>query len=196
MGKTPIHKVLIKSLNCHHSKACCLVLALLICMPCPAVIAKGTSEQMLKAAFLIHFLNFTKWPINQINDRVICVLGDAPFDNKLHMLASTTRKNQKLIIKYTSNINDTNGCHILFIARSEKLRLEKILKTLENKPILTVSDIQGFATRNGMIELVTKSGKIRLVINLRAVRSPDIKLSSNLIELAQVVNNPVEIGGN
>jgi len=196
VGKTSIHQIPIKRLNGYYAKTYCLVLALFICMPYPAVIAKGTSEQVLKAAFLIHFLDFTKWPSNKIKERVICVLGDAPFDNKLHMLASTKRKNQEIIIKYTSNIDNTNDCHILFIARSEKVRLEQILKKTRNKPILTVSDIQGFAIRNGMIELVTKSGKIKLVINLRAVTSPDIKLSSNLISLAQIVNDSRATGDN
>ena len=151
----------------------------------PSAFAKQASEYELKAAFLLHFMDFTQWPHD--NNRIVCVYGNNPFKKYLQTLNRSKPKHQQVLIKYTDDLNEANDCNILFITRSKKHQLEQILSTLENRPLLTVSDIEGFAANSGMVELATKSDKIRLVINLSAVKKPGIKLSSNLIELARLV---------
>ena len=160
-------------------------MTLLLLLSQPSALAKQASEYELKAAFLLHFMDFTQWPHD--NNRVVCVYGNSPFKKYLQTLNRVKPQHQQVQIKYTSDLNESNGCNILFITRSKKYQLEKILSTLKNRPLLTVSDIEGFAANKGMVEFTTKSDKIRLVINLSAVRKPGIKLSSNLIELARLV---------
>lgn len=168
------------------------IVVLLFCLLSSYTPAKNTPEYTVKAAFLIHFMDFATWPNSKSDGRTICILGDSPF--KKNVLASVKRQNQEILIKYTSSLSDARGCHLLFIARSEKYQLNQILTELANKPILAVSDIKGFAGGNGMIELATKSGKIKLLINLKAVKLSGLKLSSNLIELAQVVDTKTKPG--
>jgi len=158
---------------------------LLFFLSLSSAFAKQASEYELKAAFLLHFMDFTQWPNN--NDRIVCVYGNSPFKKYLQTLNRIKPQHQQVLIKYTADLNDANDCNILFITRSKKHRLKQILSALKNRPLLTVSDIEGFAANNGMVEFTTKSDRIRLVINLRAVRKPGIKLSSNLIELARLV---------
>jgi transcription-repair coupling factor (superfamily II helicase) len=76
---------------------------------------------------------------------------------------------------------------MLFISRSETDRLEQILASFVGKPVLTVSDVEGFARRGGMIDLATVSGKIQLRINLEAAKAARLTMSSKLLRPAKVV---------
>jgi hypothetical protein len=77
----------------------------------------------------------------------------------------------------------------LFISRSEEWRLEVILKDLESLPILTVSDIPDFCQRGGMITLDVINQRVRFSINPQTAAQAQLKLSSKLLELAQIVDN-------
>ena len=176
-------------------QAICLLVTSLFCFFQPNAYAEKAPEYQLKATFLFHFLDFTKWPNHDSDDKTICILGRDPFNNYLHELARIVRSNQKIIIKQAASLNDTHDCHILFISRSEANNLNRILENLVSSPLLTVSDIDSFAANHGMIELARKSSKTQLIINLTAVKSAGIKLNSNLIDLAQVVGNDEKTGG-
>ena len=54
-------------------------------------------------------------------------------------------------------------------------------------PILTVSDIDDFARAGGMIGLVEAEQRIRFDINLATARQANLKLSSQLLKLATIV---------
>ena len=77
------------------------------------------------------------------------------------------------------------ACHVLFISRSENDRVEQILQNLQGRNILTVSDIPDFAARGGMIELFMEKNKIRMRINLSAVKAAGLNISSKLLRLAE-----------
>jgi len=173
--------------RCSQLQAVCLITTFLFCLLSPNAFARKAPEYQLKANFLVHFLDFVKWPNSNSDDKTICILGRNPFNNYLQELASFASNKQKFVMKYAATLNDTQDCHILFISRSETKHLNQILAKLASRPLLTVSDIVRFAANSGMIELASKSSKTKLIINLNAVRSVDIKLNSNLIDLAQVV---------
>ena len=52
---------------------------------------------------------------------------------------------------------------------------------------LTVSDVDGFAERGGIIQLTTESGKIRLKINVIAAKASNLVISSKLLRSAEIV---------
>ena len=84
--------------------------------------------------------------------------------------------------------SDINSCHVLFISSSEKIIIKTILKKVDNNPILTVSDINGFSEQGGSIEFYVEENKIRFAINMRTLKETDIKVSSKLLRLAKVIN--------
>ncbi len=156
----------------------------------------STQEYNVKAVFLFHFIDFASWPEDkhQKDVRNICVYGNNPFDSRLDMLANAgLQKNQVKIVKKIDLV-DSDKCHILFVGSSKKKQLNEIFDYLAYKPILTVSDIDNFASNKGMIGFAVKSGKVKLEVNLDSVKASGIKLSSNLIEIAKVVRNSFKPG--
>src|SRR5207245_11005868 len=52
-------------------------------------------------------------------------------------------------VRRYQSVDEIKTCHILFIRRPDGARLEETLARLKNRPILTVSDVDGFAERGG-----------------------------------------------
>lgn len=150
------------------------------------------SEYQLKAAFLFNFVKFTEWPpaafSNATAPLVIGVLGDDPFGRTLDDLVNGEIINGRAIeIKRFPGGDDPNACHVLFISRSEKDRLSRLLEELKQKPVLTVSDLDQFCQQGGMINLALSAGNtVKPEINPDAARSAGVQISSKLLNLPLV----------
>ena len=76
---------------------------------------------------------------------------------------------------------------MLFISASEESNLPAILKLLDGKAILTVSEIENFAKRGGIIKLRRENNKIVFDINLEAAKRAGLAMNSQLLKLAKIV---------
>jgi hypothetical protein len=63
------------------------------------------------------------------------------------------------------------------------------MAALEELPILTVSEIEGFAQRGGIINFIIVEKKIRFEINPDAAKQVGIHISSQLLQLARIVTD-------
>ncbi|NIA02651.1 MAG: DUF4154 domain-containing protein [Planctomycetia bacterium] len=148
-------------------------------------------EYRVKAAYLYQFTKFVEWPDKEFPDSKtpirICVLGRNPFGESLDDFSSKTSQDRTLVVEYLASFQEIQRCHIVFISQSEKKYLSQILQLIEYSPVLTVSDMEGFAQRGGIIGLVIVRGKIRFEINSDASNHAGVKLSSKLLEVATLV---------
>lgn len=172
------------------TKLVCALRVVLCCLLSSSIHARTFSEYDIKAVFLYNFVDFATWPDDGENKiKQICVFGDNPFDTALKDLANVDAKNNTVEIHYTRDLKEILDCHILFISQSEKNHVPKIINMVNHSPVLLVSDIKDFASRQGMIGFVLHANKIRLEINLVLINASGIKLSSSLIELSTIVDS-------
>lgn len=152
---------------------------------------KKLDEYKVKAAYLYNFAKFVTWPEDTFKDPSlplgICIFGDDPFGDAIDVIKDKNVKGKKLEIKQSSGKSELMGCHILFISPSENKNLSGILKNIKNKHMLTVSDMNKFAHRGGMINLKQVKDKIRLEINHEAAKQSGLKVSSKLLKIAKVI---------
>lgn len=156
---------------------------------------QSTEEYDIKAVFLFHFIDFSIWPTHVENNMTICIYGHNPFENRLQLLAETISKKKIIKIKLQKNLELIDDCQILFVHSTKQNELPSLVNLLNNKPILTVSDMDNFASNKGMIGLLVQQDKIKIEINLDSVKASGIQISSNLIELATVINTEHENSG-
>ncbi len=99
---------------------------------------------------------------------------------------SADRKNAKAIYsqKYQQTIRQ---CNILFVCASEKEHLPDIIDMSGDHAVLTVSDLDNFAQKGGMIGFVKEKNKIRFEINLKTANQKKIKIRSQLLSLARKI---------
>jgi len=175
--------------------------------------APSPSEYQLKAVFLYNFAKFVEWPAECFADPgapiILGILGTDPFGTAIDQtIEGKTVKGRKLAIKRFEKIEDLGSpsarkkkeCyHILFISSSHSAtreRLAKILETLKDSSVLTVSEVKQFAQRGGMVNFIVKEKKIRFEINVDAVERAKLKISSKLLKLAQIVRDERRGGKN
>jgi hypothetical protein len=154
--------------------------------------AVRASEYQVKAVFLFNFAQFVDWPAEAFpasdTPLVICVLGNDPFGDALDQTVRDERLGSRPFqVRRYHSVDEIKTCHILFINRLDGDRPEVILAGLKDRPILTVSDADGFARRGGMIRFVTDRNRIRLQLNLAATEAAHLTISSKLLRVAEIV---------
>lgn len=147
------------------------------------------SEYQLKAAFLYNFAKFIDWPSEAFASEnapfVIGILGDDPFGKILQDTVKGKAINtHPIALRPFRDAADTTGCHLLFISRSLKENFPEIIKKLQGKSVLTVSETEPFIESGGMINFVEDAKKVRFQINETAAKAAKLRMSSKLLSLA------------
>jgi hypothetical protein len=155
--------------------------------------ASDVPEYEVKAAFLCNFGKFVEWPSGALLDgeaMVIGVLGRDPFGGALDKLSGrVTVQGRRLGVRRVNAMNELGRVQILFIAESKASALPEIIKALGKSPVLTVSDIDGFLDKGGAINLFLDESKVRFSVNLKATQRAGLKVSSQLLNVANGVRN-------
>jgi hypothetical protein len=102
-------------------------------------------------------------------------------------LANEVTNGKALLAKRISKQQEAADCRILFISSSEASRLKEILEAVHKTPILTVSDIPGFAKQGGMIGFVMSENRVRFEVNMTAAGNAGLTLSAELLKAAVAV---------
>lgn len=152
------------------------------------------NEYQVKAVFLFNFARFVEWPamtfVGANAPFALCVYGDDPFGVDLDaVVRGETAVGRPMEVRRLADLRDLAQCQIVFIAGSADRELESVVTTLNRRATLTVSDIDGAARRGAMVGMMTVNGKIRLRINIEAVRAAHLTVSSNLLRAAEVVGS-------
>ena len=175
-----------------------LVLFLLLPGGGTNLFAQATSkEYQIKAAFLFNFMQFVEWPPtvfkNADDPFRIGVLGQDPFNAALEdTVQGETISNHKIIVEHAMQVDDLKNCQLIFISKSEKKHVAEILSALDDKPVLTVSEIEGFAERGGGINFYLEGNKVRFEVNPDAARHDGLKVSSQLLSLGKIIETAKE----
>lgn len=171
------------------------ILSLLICLFLQVDRAHAQPLDVeIKAAFIYHFSQFVEWPTNAFADSdsplVIGVLGKDPFGQRLDALVKGEMiRGRPLEVRRFSEPAAALGAHILFISQSEEREWGAILEALGKRPVLTVSEIDNFTTRGGIIQFYTSENRVRLRINNHNANRVGLSLSSKLLRVAEVTES-------
>jgi len=158
----------------------------------PSAYAADLGEYQVKAGFLFNFAKFTEWPAEAFAARdprlILCIIGKDPFGGGvLAALESRTIGNREFHTRRGVALDDLGGCQVVFIAGSEERNLAAILRAASIRPILTVSDIDGFVEAGGMIGLMAVDERIQFDVNLGACQRAALRPSSQMLKLARQV---------
>lgn len=147
-------------------------------------------EYQAKAGFLLNIAQFVSWPSQPADAPfIIAILGDDPFGSYLDETVRGQKvNNRSLSVQRFRRLVDSRPCTILFISQSERDRVDQILSNLKGRPVLTVSDIDGFTDRGGMIQFFIENNNLRMRINRDAVKASNLRVSSKLLRVAEVAH--------
>jgi hypothetical protein len=166
-----------------------LAVAMLVCTRAhPESPSKGLSEYQVKAAFLYNFVKFVEWPATPAAREgpiEICVLGKDPFRGALErVVEAKTVKDRTLVIRHIGDIAAARSCQVLFVSASEAGSVSEIIRAVRGWNVLTVSEIDRFSERGGIINFLMEGQRVRFRINTKMAASAGLTISSKLLELA------------
>jgi hypothetical protein len=167
-----------------------LAALLLFCTPASGVAETAVGEYSLKAAFIYNFSKFVEWPESAFKgkrDFCIATLGRAPLERELAALSGKTVQGRSIVFHRLSSPEEALQCQVLFIGRSELPKLEAILDTLKDQPVLTIAESDDFCRKGGMLALEKENGKIVFDVNYRETQRVRLKPNSQLLKLARKI---------
>lgn len=146
------------------------------------------SEDKVKAVIIGKLAKYIKWEDKkEDNDFIITVLNN-PYDDLFDKVYAKKKIQGKQVkIDYIDDISQLKNPHILYIPKTEAAELSPILNVTSDKNILTVSDIRGFAEKQGIVQVYFASQKAKLKINVDAANKQNLKIKSSLLNIAEVV---------
>lgn len=148
-------------------------------------------EYEVKAAFIYNFLKFIEWPDKVFTDNPftmnLCIVGENPFGNAINSYQGDKVSNRTIAIKKSESLQDIRNCHVVFISRSEKDRIQQIMKALRGSNILSIGDTDTFEKQGVIINFSIVENKVRFNINVNAARQSGLRISSKLLKLSRAV---------
>lgn len=146
----------------------------------------------IEAAFIHNFLDFVTWPglLHRSGDAVVIgILGDDHFGTAFAEVEGGRVFGKTLTIRKSRRLEDLMDSWILFVSASEADRMSDILRRVEGRPILTVSDVPHFVKSGGIVEFFTVpvqgEMKVRFEINKDRADQAGLKISYQLLSLAK-----------
>jgi hypothetical protein len=172
------------------------IAAVLVLQAATLAAADGTpvGEYQLKAVFLVNFAKFVEWPPQAFTDArdpfTICVWGDNPFGSSLDdAVRGKTAANRPIAVRLVSNPQQARTCQILFVSASERKRMRDLLEAFRNRCVLTVGDTDDFTTNGGIVQFNVRDARVRIEINAEAAGRANLRISSNLLSLADLTRH-------
>lgn len=144
----------------------------------------------VKAAYIYNFLKYVELKNNmptQPDTFNVCIFGENPFGKALHNMNGRQAQGIQVKVLEIEQTQQANICHIIYISESKSNDIATLLSAIQERPILTVSDIANFSNIGGVIGFTQTKEKIGIEININNARKAKIKISALLLEIAKII---------
>lgn len=172
-------------------KAAALALAMCVLAGLPLRAQAGDSgdktQDLIRSAMIYNFCKFVQWPESDLDTLVLGVMAapDATLD--FSSIQGKAVHDSYIKVKQIASNEDLVGCQLLFIPKGMENELQGAFAAAQAESILTISEIDGFCSQGGIIQLVERRGKLRFFINNKAAGESRLTLSSQLLKMAKIV---------
>lgn len=189
-----------------HRGAIALIAVLLVAVT-STTFAQSTVPRIeqVEAAYLVNFVRYTEWPADRFaggdSPYFIDVIGDAALADAIAGVATAAPpiNGRRVVVRRirctATEVAALTRClapnadgHVLFIGNSESERVAALLAHVRNRPVLTVSDIEGFADFGGMLGLFVEGRHVAFAANPAAIRNAGLLVSAKVLKLARIVD--------
>ena len=140
-------------------------------------------EAKYYALFMTKFTDYIKWPSSPV-PIVIGVYGDKEIMSELQKFIASK---ENIEIRDISSPADAVTCQVVFLANSKNEEFELIKKGIGNKEILLVTEAGNFAEQGAGISFFLDAAKLRFRLNKQSIDDKNLKVSSSLLKLAEVI---------
>jgi stage V sporulation protein SpoVS len=138
----------------------------------------------LQVALSYNFAKFTHWPESLAAEDLTFCYYNKDFAAGFQRLAGKKVAQSSIKIHRLTNLNDINGCQLVFLDQKSSASIQKLLLAARDKSVLTISDSKGFVGVGGMIELVTVGNLMKFKIDQTQLKRAGLDISAKVLKLA------------
>jgi hypothetical protein len=155
----------------------------------PAAQPDSAPNNETKERFVYNFLLFVHWPADAFQSPSeavrVQIIGRDPLAVSLgRFLADKSVDNRRIVVTHADAPTGAPFPHVLFVSAGEGPQLAKVLDAYCRAPVLTVSDLDRFANRGGVIGLIEEDHVLHFSINQTAASEARLQVSAQLFHLA------------
>jgi hypothetical protein len=174
------------------SYRCLFCLLALVCLTVPVQPAHAESgEYQVKTAMIYNMIRFMDWPEDALpasaSQFTICVMGRGGLSAEVDSLRGKQVKGKTVVVRQSSPATGASGCQVMVLGDLDKITTSALLEKTRSSVVVTVADSPGFARSGGTVGFVLQHGKVRFEINQAAAQRHRIRISAQLLKLAQIV---------
>jgi hypothetical protein len=145
-----------------------------------------------KAQTIYNLSKFIEWPKHALSgdNFVLCLLGsvDDVFLEHLQKVAERKHIHGKPSQFRRVELEAAKQCHVALIGLDQAAQLSDILNSLGQLPILTVSELEGFAENGGIIGLgQSDEQRVRFHINLDSALAAQLSVRSQVLVMSLLI---------
>ncbi|MCR5864211.1 YfiR family protein [Aquincola sp. J276] len=168
-----------------------LLCAALAASPAALRAQAAGSDAVAKARLVTTFARFVQWPAGTFaaddTPLQLCVAQDSPaVADAFRRQAAGAAAGRPLQLVLLAPRPGAERCHLLYIDDSAPRRAAPALPQAE-EPVLTMAQIDGFASGGGMVEVVVVNDALRFDVNLAALQRAGIAVRAGALKLAREV---------
>ncbi len=165
----------------------CAVAWLSLVAPCATGQPLSASAEVARALYTLS--QFASWsgPLSLSEEVAVCVLGRETLGAALDELEGRPSGGRRIVVRRFREVASARGCHVVFVGRSERIRLPEVLRELHGAGALTVGAFPDFARRGGMVRLILEEERVGLEVNRSALGAGNVRLSSRVLRLARLL---------
>lgn len=148
----------------------------------------ASNENTLRSLFIYNFTKHIEWPGSRlVTTRFnIGVYGSPELTEKILKVTKGRTVFDKMIdVKNVTDSTDFGGLHILYVVRTNTLKIEKIVQQYGESGLLIITEEKGMLEKGVGINMIQKHDNLRFELNEEALRKAGLKVSNQLINLAQ-----------
>ncbi len=152
---------------------------------------KVSAEQKLKVALIYKLTKFVEWPektAEQSDSFGICLIGMDAFGPIIDVLKKRNVDGQPINIRridYTDKVDE--NCSLVYINVPDRAGLGSIIRKLQNRPILSISEHKEFIEMGGIVQLILSNNRMAFNINYDSSVKAGLSIAAPLLELANKV---------
>lgn len=168
----------------------------------------GELRLRVEGAFLVNFIRYADWPAQRFAEPaapyVVSVVGEPEATDAIAAVATAAGsiRGRRIVVRRVRfdarldpasrrvAIRRLRESHVVFVAGGDIERARLVLRAVAGAPVLTVSDVPGFAAAGGMLGLVRSGRNLAIEANPAAIRDSEVQVSAKVLKLARLWGAP------
>jgi len=158
---------------------------------CPA--QSAPPEGSAKAVFLFHLTQFVTWPeIEDDREFRVGILGPDPFGPVLEeVFQGETVGGRRIVVRRANTAASLADSDLVYVSPRARESMVRILRVFRGRAVLTVGEESGFLDTGGIVRFArAPTDKIRLEIDLNHAKASGLRISAQLLRVADVRGEP------